>query len=77
MSQALEVEEHLVDLLVARVAGTESPSKTLSLRDLNKWQNERKWIINEHRKKSLEEAYWSNSEYEFFVNKILDHIEKS
>lgn len=74
VTQDVQIDGRILDILVARVSRVEEPSTRMKPTAYLKWVKERNWIIREFDKLRKEKPFWSVSEYEFFVKKILDHL---
>lgn len=74
MRLARDRMEAAICLMVRDSVGPSKPPATATRKQAEEFMNERGWIMKEFERLSDPDEVWSDAEYEWFINRVLDHL---
>ncbi len=71
------VEKRLVDVLERQVRQHRLPNGRYTDEQIYRFEDEQQFILNQFKELQDEDAWWSDPEWDWFLNRILDFMEST
>ncbi len=68
------IEEGMIKLLMERVRSHGLTGGTYTDKQIKTWETERNYLLSQLKELANKDAWWSDPEWEWFINRCLNHL---